>query len=304
MPIAQPLCPICESSRKRGLPCYHEWNGVRWRHVRCRACGHRYTDPMPTAHELERMYGDEYFEDGGEWVCGYWSGGYLSNEALLRSEARDTLALLPATGPRMLEIGAAGGFFLDEARSTGFDVHGIELNRTMADWGRLHLGLDMVCTSFEAAEIPEESFDVVVAQDVLEHVREPREFVEHVARILTPGGVFLVRGPLEQSWKDRFYLAVRRWLHRGFIVVSLPPYHLQGFVRRSFRQVVEASGMAVTSFRAMATRPRLDLSSPKSIVATAIELGAWEADRVTATGDFMVGCAIRAAVPSRAHEVR
>lgn len=250
------------------------------------------------------MYADEYFEDGGAWVCGYWSGSYLSNESKLRREAKDTLALLPAGGHRLLEIGAAGGFFLDEARATGFEVLGIELNRTMADWGRSHLGLDIRSGRFEAAELPDQSFDIVVAQDVLEHVREPREFVAHVARLLTPGGVFLVRGPLEQSWKDRFYLGVRRWLHRQFIVISLPPYHLQGFVQRSFRQLVEGSGLALTSFHAMASRPHVDLSSPKSIVASAIELGAYEADRVTAHGDFMVGCATRRAIPARVNEHR
>lgn len=301
MPIAQLHCPICESTRRRKLPCYHAWNGVHWQQVRCLACGHRYTNPVPTAPELDRMYADEYFGDHGAWVCGFWSGSYLSNETRLRLEARDTLALLPAGGRRLLEIGAAGGFLLDESRAIGFDVVGIELNHTMADWGRSHLGIDIISGSFESADLPDQSFDVVVAQDVLEHVREPREFVAHVARLLTPGGVFLVRGPLEQSWKDRFYLGVRRWLHRDFIVISLPPYHLQGFVKRSFREVVEASGLALTSFRVTASRPHVDLSSPKSIVASAIELGAYEADRVTARGDFMVGCATRAANSARAN---
>jgi SAM-dependent methyltransferase len=245
------------------------------------------------------MYADEYFEDGGEWVCGYWSGSYLDNEERLREEARGTLALLPTHGGKLLEIGAAGGFFLDEARATGFDVMGIELNHTMAEWGRTHLGLDIIDSSFESARIPDRSFDIVVAQDVLEHVREPLDFVAHVARVLTPGGVFLVRGPLEQSWKDRFYLGVRGWLRRRFIVISLPPYHLQGFVRRSFRHAVEASGLVLTSFHAMATKPRFDFSSLKAIVASVIELGAYEADVVTAHGDFMVGAATRTETPAQ-----
>jgi 2-polyprenyl-3-methyl-5-hydroxy-6-metoxy-1,4-benzoquinol methylase len=304
MPVAQPRCPICESPSKTELPSYHDWSDVRWQLVRCRACGHRYTDPVPTDAEIARMYADEYFGDGGAWVCGFWSGSYVGNEVKLRREARATLALLPGRGHRLLEIGAAGGFFLDEARAAGYDVVGIELNRTMADWGRSNLGLEIICSSFERAELKDGTFDVIVAQDVLEHVREPRDFVARVARLLKADGVFLVRGPLEQSWKDRFYLALRKWRHGGLLVINHPPYHLQGFVRRSFRHVVEVSGLSVTVFKATTHRPRVDLSSPKAIAATAIELGAYEADRATAHGDFMIGCATPTPSSSPPRELR
>lgn len=208
------------------------------------------------------------------------------------------MELLPSRGRRMLEIGAAGGFFLDEGRTSGFDVVGIELNETMAEWGRSNLGLEIICGKFEAAALQAKSFDVIVAQDVLEHVHEPRDFVARVAGLLAPGGIFLVRGPLEQSWKDRFHLAVRKWRHGPLLVIDHPPYHLQGFVRRSFRQVVEASGLSLTQFQSTVSRPRVDLSSPKAIVATAIAFGSCLADRATAQGDFMIGCACVATAAS------
>jgi hypothetical protein len=36
--------------------------------MRCRACGHRFTDPVPTDEELKRMYDDGYFSGGGVGV--------------------------------------------------------------------------------------------------------------------------------------------------------------------------------------------------------------------------------------------
>jgi SAM-dependent methyltransferase len=248
---------------------------------------------MPTDDEISRMYADEYFEEGGAWVCGYWKGGYLSNEQKLRREARSALTLLPATGRRLLEIGAAGGFFLDEARSAGYSVTGIELNETMAEWGRSALGLHMITGSFEATELDVASFDVIVAQDVLEHVRDPREFVARVARLLAAGGVFLVRGPLEQSWKDSIFRTLRRFRQQSQEVIKEPPYHLQGFVRSSFRRLIEGSGLSLTQFQTTAAKPRVDLTSPKAMAATAIEILAFGANRLTAHGDFMVGCATR-----------
>lgn len=293
MPVPQLNCPICKSEKTREVPAYHEWNDVRWYLVRCAACGHRYTNPVPTTTELSRIYADEYFEDGGAWVCGYWGGSYVSNEKNLRREAKAALELLPKTGGRLLEIGAAGGFFLDEARAVGFAVRGIEINRSMAEWGRETLNLDIVCSAFESTELEVDSFDVVVAQDVLEHIREPREFVARVAQLLSPGGIFFVRGPLEESWKGSFFLALRKLRNGPVDVFVHPPYHLQGFVRRSFQRVIEDSGLSLTQFQARTDRPRVNLRSPKGIVAAAIEVAAFGANRITARGDFMTGCAMR-----------
>lgn len=275
------------------LPASHDWKEIRWQQVRCGECAHRYMNPVPTSHELSCMYDDSYFEYGGAWVCGFWVGSYVSNEAKLRREATSTLALLPpGEGLRLLEIGCAGGFFLDEARAAGFDVTGIELNHTMAEWARTTLDLPVFRGSFEDARFPAGSFDVIVAQDVLEHVCSPREFVSVVARLLTPGGMFLVRGPLEESWKESIFHVLRR-LRRRYAVDPAPPYHLHGFVRRSFRRLVESSGLSITSFEARALEPRVDVRSVKGIAAGAIELAAYTANLLTARGDFMIGIAAR-----------
>ena len=240
------------------------------------------------------MYADDYFADGGAWVCGFWRGSYESNERKLRLEARAALEMLPPTRGKLLEIGAAGGFFLDEARAAGYDVTGIELNQTMAEWGKSVLGLDIKTGSFESVALATGSFDVIVAQDVLEHVREPRAFVARVAGLLAPEGIFLVRGPLEQSCKDAFYLALRRLTGRPSGAMAHPPYHLQGFVRRSFRVLIEDAGLVLIRFEAHAARPRIDPSSLKGIVAAFIELIAYQANRLTARGDFMIAYITRA----------
>jgi 2-polyprenyl-3-methyl-5-hydroxy-6-metoxy-1,4-benzoquinol methylase len=297
MPVPQQQCPVCESASAQEIPAYYSWDDVRWQQVRCRRCGHRYTDPVPTPGELSRMYADEYFEDGGAWVCGFWSGSYLGNERKLRAEARSALALLPKSGRRLLEIGAAGGYFLDEARSAGYAVTGIELNQRMAEWGRTTLDLDIISGSFETTDLEVGAFDVIVAQDVLEHVPEPRAFVKRVASLLAPRGVFLVRGPLEQSWKDSFFQAIRKVRHLPVEVIPHPPYHLQGFVRRSFRHIIEGAGLSLTRFETSAIRPQVSLSSPRDMAAATIELAAFAANRLTAHGDFMVGCATRVVSP-------
>jgi 2-polyprenyl-3-methyl-5-hydroxy-6-metoxy-1,4-benzoquinol methylase len=262
--------------------------------IRCRECDHRYTDPLPTDGELAAMYDSQYFSDEGAWVCGYWKGSYIENEAKLRAEAREALPHIGRSSGRLLEIGPAGGFFLDEARRVGFDVTGIELNAEMAEWGRANLGLDIMCGMFEDAPVEPCSFDVVVAQDVLEHVRDPRAFVRRAASLLRPGGIFFVRGPLEQSSRDAFYLAVREYAKRGPLVRQEPPYHLQGFVRKSFDMAVSQAGLRMAAFHAQPLRPTWKYSAAKDVLASVIENIAYGADVLRGGGDFMTARMVKA----------
>lgn len=248
---------------------------------------------VPTDDELRVMYGDGYFGADGDWVCGFWDGGYIDNEQNVRQEARLVLAELgaPAAGhTRLLEIGAAGGFFLDEARRVGYDVVGIELNASMATFGRDHLGLDMRSELFETAVL-DARFDVIVAQDVLEHVRGLRFFVRRVAGLLRSGGVFFVRGPLEQSARETIYLALRKYVRRDVLVRREPPYHLQGFCRRSFAAMLGDAGLVITAFRATSLRPVRHWRTPKQAAATTVELVAHLVVIVSGGGEFMTASA-------------
>src|SRR5215204_6392711 len=102
---------------------------------RCLECGYTY------AHgEVDPdLYGDRYFE-------AYAGGDYLAHESSRRRESRLRLALLARVAPppaRLVEVGAAAGFFLDEARSAGYEAVGIEPNAAMATHAREQLALDV-----------------------------------------------------------------------------------------------------------------------------------------------------------------
>lgn len=260
-----------------------------WLHVRCNSCSHRYVNPMPGDSDIARMYDRSYFAPGGAWVCGFWQGGYEENEDRLRAEARGALRQLPVASGRLLEIGPAGGFFLDEARSAGFDVVGVEINPEMAEYGRTRLQLDIRTGMFEDASLPSESFDVIVMQDVLEHVRQPRTFLAAASQLLKPGGYVFLRGPLEESWRERFYHTLRKFGRRGLRVVDEPPFHLQGFSRKSLIASMTSAGMDVQTLTASAFPPTLSLhDGPKAVLASAIETIAFRLDQISGGGDFVV----------------
>ncbi len=52
------------------------------------------------------------------------------------------------------------------------------------------------CENLEALSFPDNSFDLFVTQDVLEHVFHPRKVFREIARVLKPGGAHIFTVPL------------------------------------------------------------------------------------------------------------
>jgi SAM-dependent methyltransferase len=101
-----------------------------------------------------------------------------------------------------------------------------------------------------------EYFDMVVCEQVLEHLNKPREVVKEIARVLKPGGLFIAGVP---NFAPGFY-SIRRhivpWLDkiRGF-----DRGHEQVFGTRSIRKLIEGSGelkvQSIRGFRFMSDLP-------------------------------------------------
>ena len=55
--------------------------------------------------------------------------------------------------------------------------------------------IEIVKSQAEDLPFDSESFDAVVSTEVIEHLVRPRELVEQIARVLKPGGAFMVTAP-------------------------------------------------------------------------------------------------------------
>ncbi len=158
---------------------------------RCTGCDFAF---LPAAPE-QGLYEEEYFAD-------YDGEDYLAAEPARRFESRrrlDLLARYLQPPARLLEVGAAAGFFLDEARKRGYVGAGLELNDKMAGHARDVLGFEVTTGRLEDVELEAETFDGACAFHVLEHMPAPVEAVSAVRRALRPGGVLLVEVPNASS---------------------------------------------------------------------------------------------------------
>ena len=201
--------------------------------VRCAGCGLRFMSPQPTADELADLYGETYYVSVDSRERGY--DGYVTEAENWRRTFRDRLGDLPRVPGRLLDVGAATGFFVEQARATGWEAIGVEPSEWAAAYARNELGVDVRSGTLESLQFPDETFDVVTMWEVIEHLPDPRTTLGEVRRILRPGGRLVLSTPDAGSLAAR--LSGRRWL--GWRKV---PEHVFFFDRANLDRLLGQSG--------------------------------------------------------------
>ena len=98
-------------------------------------------------------------------------------------------------GARVLDLGTAQGLNVLAFNRAGYDASGVEPWLPAIETGRelareMDVEVDLVEGMGEKLPFPNEEFDLVIANAVMEHVRDPKEVFREVYRVLRPGGGF------------------------------------------------------------------------------------------------------------------
>lgn len=242
-------CTVCGSEKVSRDPFFYYWQRRRFWIMRCSSCSHQFVHPPVSAEDQAAIYSDRYFLDDGDWVCGCWEADYFSAEPQLRSEAREVLDMLPLSSGYLLDIGCAGGVFLDEARRRGFQVKGVELNASMANQARTKFGIDVIQSRIEDidGQVSAAEFDVITLLDCLEHVPLPNSVLQKAARWLKSDGFVFIRGPLSNSRLVHLKEGIRRSFR---LTKQLPGYPLDAntFNKKSLAALLSTTGFAVETW--------------------------------------------------------
>ena len=121
---------------------------------------------------------------------------------------------IPSTG-LMLEIGSYCGLFLEEATHRGWKVVGVEPSTWATNYAKSNskIPLEIINSDFEHASVElNRDYDVLVSWDVLEHVPNPRKFIETSVGLIKPGGIFAFSTVDIDSWFARLMRGKWPWI--------------------------------------------------------------------------------------------
>ncbi len=147
------------------------------------------------------------------------------------------LADVPLAGKRFLDGGSGGGHFSAAACERGADVTSVDVGENLLAQVARRCDSTRVVASLLDLPFEDESFDVVMSTEVIEHTPDPAAALRSLARVVRKGGVLVVTSPC-RLWQPVVRAATR--LH-------LRPYEgYENFLwPRIAQRTLEAAGIVV-----------------------------------------------------------
>lgn len=226
------ICPICTTSAV-----FFTAKNMH-RLYRCPFCGLIFVWPLPA--DTSGIYSSDYFR-GAKGGFGYVD--YDQDKAAMTSTFEvylDSLETLFPRKGRLLDVGAASGYFVEMAYKRGWGSYGVEISDYAASLGR---GKNLNITTGTLKDVPfgPDFFDAVTLWDVIEHITDPRTELKRIHNILKSGGVLAINTPDTSSFWARIW--GRRW-H-----LLVPPEHLIYFNPANISRLLRENGFDVLSIR-------------------------------------------------------
>ncbi len=180
---------------------------------------------------------------------------YLRNLLSKRRQGRTAPhAGRPLEGVAILDIGCGGGILSEALSRLGAEVTAIDPAPANVAAARRHAGqsglaIAYLCTTAETLAAEGKTFDVVLAMEVVEHVRDVRAFIAVAASMVRPQGLLVV-ATLNRTLKS-YALAivgaeyVLRWLPKGTHKWEqfVTPRELAALLRKAGLNVIDETGV-------------------------------------------------------------
>jgi len=248
-------CPCCGSRET------HYQRTMRgWEISECDLCGSAFSEVVPSFADISKLY-EKLYESGGLFeqhrkevrrIQNALASGRSVKVGWERKRFFKRCCPTPQSR-QLLDIGCGTGLFLVAASQKGWSVFGVEVSREAAELGQAIHKLPVQVGTIESVELPEESFDVVTAWEVLEHIPEPGKSLRCILQVLKPGGIFA--GSVPNYGRSRY----RFGKHLG--PLSCPPIHMNFWDHKSLEYALRHAGF--TNIEVSWPRCTMDLLKPR-----------------------------------------
>ncbi|HAN04202.1 MAG TPA: hypothetical protein DCW72_02835 [Elusimicrobia bacterium] len=233
------LCPLCGSDAvlvHAGLAGYQA--PARFDVYDCGLCGAEFSWPMSGGEAIyERIYRSIKSIPGYSRYLSYAENvakqasplDYLANkEESYWATAVTLRALRERSGRQLkvLDVGSGMGYLTYALHRDGFDVKGVDVSRKAVETAESRFGRLFVCSSLEDLLHEGPGFDVVILNQLVEHVVDVRSLLENAVKVASPSGRILVTTPN------------RSFSRNGAVwETDLPPVHYWWFSERSLEYI-------------------------------------------------------------------
>lgn len=247
LPLENSTCPLCNSSSDievaHGTDYEYKTTDQNFSFLKCDNCDVLYLNPRPAVSALSDIYPKNYYSFTGE----------DESKNLVKSlrkrweikKVRDYTRWLGSGQATVLDVGCGTGRLLSlirESAPASWKLHGIELDPHAVTVARTK-GFDVTHSTLENFN-PHTKFDLIILQQVIEHVEDPLAMMRKLHHLLSIKGVVILETPNLAGWDYKLF---RKGLWGGYHF----PRHWTLFTKKSLRKLSINTGFEVIEHQSL-----------------------------------------------------
>lgn len=258
-------CPICHTQLSQGI---RDWHWV------CKACGYEMATLEPAINQTDaHAHIDEQFR----------AQGLKTLRSKNFSKLLDVIINSSKQTGCLLDVGCAHGWFLEAAQNTGFQCLGIEPDRQVYT-ATLNRGLPIRQGFFPEILLPDEQFDVIVFNDVFEHIPDLQAVISGCKAHLKPDGMLVLNLPSSTGVIYKISRLLARFGTHSFFerlwqkelpsphVHYFNPHNLNRFLQNNGFELIDSGRLLTLDIKGLYTR--ISYTGNYNLVTKASILGA------------------------------
>jgi len=222
-------CDICNSNESSKL-----YIDIK----KCNDCGHIFANLSLSNDELKNIYDTDYFESE-EYK------DYKSETVAIKKNFNRLLSKLKKHSQntkqkKLLEVGAAYGFFIDIAKSHFNLAIGTEIASEPSRYARENLNIDVRNLDIIEWDFDNIKFDLVCMWDVIEHLHSPNKYLQKLSVNMKKNSIIALTTPDIGSLVARVRKQNWRQIH--------PPTHVHYFNKKSIETILNNNGFKIIEY--------------------------------------------------------
>ncbi len=152
---------------------------------------------------------------------------------------------VPLDGRRILDVGCGLGAYVTKFRQFSEDVYGVDVDEEKIHKAAKSLP-KVLPAEAEALPFQDDSFDVILLHEVIEHVRSDRQTIEEAVRCLRPGGECVIFAPNRMyPFETHGFYVGNRFVFRLLPIINYFPdpirnvfcHHVRIYTRRGIKRL-------------------------------------------------------------------
>ncbi len=211
--------------------------------VKCKRCGFVYTNPKIILPAEQRC---SFYNDPEKY-----HSSICPDSREMFNKTLNLMERFNRQKGRLLDVGTGKAEFLAAARKRGWQVSGVEPSGNFVQYTKEKFGLQVQNSTLEEANFPEDYFDAVTLNMVLEHIDQPHSLLSTIYKILKKDGLLYIEVPNMDSMLLKLIKIYYMFTGKDWSPHLSPlhyPYHCYGYGRSALRALCQRNGFTIKKF--------------------------------------------------------